>query len=288
METALIICRCLHFTALMLLAGGTVLFPMLLGKRAVPGFWRPLRIGLAIVVALTAVAWLDLLAVVLAGDWGAAVDPAVVGSVLFDTQFGHLWVWRLGLSLALVLGAAWPWSAGILALPLLASLALTGHAIRETGLIGVLHVANQMVHLVAAGLWLGGLGVLAVVLADSRRKEVPPLERALRRFSGIGYGAVAGILATGIVNIRFVMDGAASFLNTSYGIVLLVKIILVLSMVALALANRFVLTPALGSMPDSARKQLGWSVGIEFALGLAVLAVVSLLGTMSPPSDGMG
>jgi putative copper resistance protein D len=285
MENALIFCRFLHFGTLMTLAGGTVLFPVLTAG-AVPGFWRPVRIGLAVAVAVTTVAWLLLLSAVLVGDWLAALDPASIGAVLFDTQFGHLWLWRLGFAAALVLISPWQAPTALLSALLLASLALTGHAVRESGIVGLLHEANQAVHLIAAGLWIGGLGVLAATIAWGRRDGIGLLDRALRRFSGLGYTAVGAILATGIVNIRFVIDTRASFANTAYGIVLLVKIILVMGMLALAMTNRFVLTSALASAPAATRRRLLWSVGIELALGLAVVAAVSVLGTLSPPSDG--
>jgi putative copper resistance protein D len=63
-----------------------------------------------------------------------------------------------------------------------------------------------------------------------------------------------------------------------------VKLALVMLMVALAIANRVVLAPQLaaeGAHPGALRA-LRYSVAAKQAMGLAVLAIVALLGTIDP------
>ena len=66
---------------------------------------------------------------------------------------------------------------------------------------------------------------------------------------------------------------------------LLAKIGLAAAMGALALANRFWITPALKRGGDRSLwlGRLHLQVSVEFALGLAVLAAAGVLGAMSPP-----
>jgi putative copper resistance protein D len=81
-----------------------------------------------------------------------------------------------------------------------------------------------------------------------------------------------------------------SSLDTAYGQVLLAKLGVFGAMLALAGANRFLLTPRLSATLDgrghlrTAVSALRASVLIETALGFVVLAMVAWLGVLPPPS----
>jgi putative copper resistance protein D len=77
-----------------------------------------------------------------------------------------------------------------------------------------------------------------------------------------------------------------SLFGMRYGQLLLVKIGLFLAMVALAGANRFLLVPSLSNESErgKALSHLRGHVLLEQILGVAVLAIVSGLGTMAPPA----
>lgn len=72
-----------------------------------------------------------------------------------------------------------------------------------------------------------------------------------------------------------------------YERLLLLKLVLVGGMLMLATINRFQLTPRLagqGAMTGvaTARSALRWSISLEFALAMAVLALVAWLGALYP------
>jgi copper resistance protein D len=100
--------------------------------------------------------------------------------------------------------------------------------------------------------------------------------------------AVALLLVTGIVNSSLLIGSVEALLGTLYGNILLVKICLFTIMVSLALANRLWLMPRIKASPslrdDGTRimNALWRNVLAEQGLGLCVLAVVSVLGTMPP------
>jgi putative copper export protein len=75
--------------------------------------------------------------------------------------------------------------------------------------------------------------------------------------------------------------------DTPYGRLLAVKIILFLAMVVVALINRFRLMPRI-SRDVAALGALGRTVALEQVLGLLILAVVSVLGTLPPGVHGVG
>ncbi|MBK5548335.1 copper homeostasis membrane protein CopD [Pseudomonas fluorescens] len=280
MATLLVLCRFLHFIVVLLMFGACVFRPWLLGAEPQPTLDRQLlRIhrALAGLGLGSGVAWLLLITASMAGSWEAALQPATVQLVLGKTFFGQVWVWHLLLNLLLVIVLIKPWP--LLRLPLsallLATLAPVGHGAMLNGLSGQLLILNQVVHLVCVGAWLGGLLLLVLIL---RQSPTHALQAILKRFSGVGYGLVAGLLVTGLINVR-VLTGQLwpTPLFTGFALILLIKVLLVLGMLALALLNRLRIEHGeqrLGSLKAS--------VMLEWLLGVCAVAAVSLLGTLPP------
>jgi putative copper resistance protein D len=284
MHEGLILCRFLHFGAVLLLFGvgafRTLLFvPYLLPFETSPAGRRLSRllVWLAAVALLTAVAWLMLTAAYLSSDWNGAINPSTVGRVLSNTWFGHVWVIHLLLN-ALVVILNLRVKPGILLVLntlLLMTLAPVGHGAMFDGLKGQLLILNQMLHLLGVGAWLGGLLMLALLLKDDHSVD---LAAVLRRFSGIGYGLVAVIIATGLINVRALSGGfwpEPAF--AGFGLVLAVKVTMVLGMLVLAALNR-----QLAHADDLPVRRLRLSVMLEGLLSAGALAAVSLLGTLPP------
>lgn len=237
----------------------------------------------AVIAVLTALAWLLLESASMGGAWGFAIDQDAVRTVLTDTAFGRLWLGRLPLAVLVCL-TAWFWRRLSFALPplaalLLASLALTGHAIMNTGWLSLVHPLNQALHLLAAGLWLGGLVPLGLLLAGSDRSLA---DRALRRFSDLAFVAVLVVLGSGVFNAWLLVGSFPALIATNYGATLLVKLALVGTMITLALSNRFLLLPSLAARHDAALSRLERNVLLEIILGALVLAAASLLGNLPP------
>jgi len=280
MATLLVLCRFLHFIVVLLMFGACVFRPWLLGAEPQPALDRRLlRItrALAWVGLFSGVAWLLLITASMAGSWDAALQPATVQLVLGKTFFGQVWAWHLLFNLLLVLALIKPWPA--LRLPLIALLLVTlapvGHGAMLDGLSGQLLILNQVVHLACVGTWLGGLLVLVLILRQPQGHRLEPI---LRRFSGVGYGVVVGLLVTGLINVR-VLTGQLwpTPLFSGFALILLIKVMLVLGMLALALLNRLRIERC-----EERVGSLRASVMLEWALGIGAVAAVSLLGTLPP------
>ncbi len=280
MATLLVLCRFVHFIVVLLMFGACVFRPLLLGATPQPVLDRQLlRItrALAWIGLVSGVTWLLLITASMAGSWDAALHLSTVQLVLGKTFFGQVWVWHLLLNLLLVIALVKPWP--VLRLPvialLLATLAPVGHGAMLNGPSGQLLILNQVVHLFSVGAWLGGLMLLVLVL---RQPHGYAVESILRRFSGVGYGLVAGLLVTGLINVR-VLTGQfwPTPLFSGFALILLIKVLLVLGMLALALLNRLRIERCeerLGSLKAS--------VMVEWLLGVSAVAAVSLLGTLPP------
>jgi copper resistance protein D len=311
MNEPLVIARAVHLAATLLLAGVLafrcfVAAPVFHAKPG-PAIEAVLRVRLAWTVwtafaaaLASGAAWLVALAAEI-GDVTIA-DAVVQGwpsLVLTDTAFGNVWMLRLALAtlLAVVLLAAEgkfivDMVSALLAAALAASIAWTGHAAGMEGIDGDIHLASDAAHLIAAGAWLGALWPLAILLGAARRAG-DPVSAAVayattRRFSVLGMISVAVILASGVVNTYEILGLSAFSLGTVYNRLLLAKIGLFLAMVAIAAVNRRRLTPRLsGATGDgSAMRQLQVNSLTETALGLLILAIVAVLGRMTPHMHG--
>lgn len=303
-ELGLILARFVHYAATTTLAGASF-FPLYACTGAEPetlARWRrKLLVGAAVVALLSGLAWFAFAVANMSGAIADLADSEVVLSVLRDTGFGIVWVMRMAVALAVVVMAASQASpqAGVgrdlvtslLAAGLLASLAGVGHTQVEEGWANVLHVTADAAHLLAAGAWLGGLAPLAFVLVWYARPKAGALdvEHVLLRFSGMGYGAVATLVGTGLLNSWLLIGSVSGLFQTTYGRVLFAKLALFTAMLVLAAANRFWLVPGMEAAsvtgPGSHefwRRRLRNHVLSEQALGLLVLLCVSVLGTIRP------
>jgi len=303
MADALIALRFLHFAAAMA-SFGVAAFRLyaFAGETASANAARAtfdrrlarLTLASAVLTLVSALAIAPCIAGSMAGSVSAGFEPRVLEAALFGTDFGHAWCPHLLLAVLLVALSALPerhefaGATTAMALLVLASLGWVGHAAMEQGLEGIAHRLNQAVHLAAGGIWLGGLLPLGLLL---RRATGPggaafePLARAaLPHFSQMGYIAVALVALTGMVNTVLLVGSFDGLVATPYGRLLLVKLALVAAMVALALGNRFRLLPLLREAADAVPplRALWRSVAAEQALGLAILAVVAVLGTWPP------
>ncbi|WP_447919791.1 copper homeostasis membrane protein CopD [Achromobacter aegrifaciens] len=291
MLAAFALCRFLATPSSVLLFGASAMLA-LSGSRSLSlsmeaALRRLLRAAAATGV-LAVLCLLPLQAVSIAEDWRAATDLGMLGTVAFQTRYGLAWCLRMVavlLVLAVVLRAD-PGRGRLRAVvtgAALLSLGLSGHAAMEEGWAGYAHAANDMLHCLAAGFWLGSLPVFLLLL---RRWQEPARRqdalRAVMRFSNAGHVAVAVLLISGIVNAALILRSATLELASSYQQVLAAKILLALAMVALAVINRYRWVPRIRGAPDMALRRIRRNTIAELCAGGAVLLLVGLLGLLPP------
>jgi len=91
------------------------------------------------------------------------------------------------------------------------------------------------VHLIGASIWVGGSIFLGIVLVPVLKSHTKTLEEMValmvkigRRFNKITVPAFAALIATGIYNSRAFFGEPDALVDTTYGFILLIKIILVI------------------------------------------------------------
>lgn len=282
----LVIVRTVHFAACTVALGTLVL--ALLGRRgfAMERRCRWLALAALAVAGVSGAVWLLLIARnILDVPFAEVFDGGGLASVALDTRFGRIACLRLALALlaaGLVLRRGPGWPALMAATALIGSIAWTGHAGAGTGASGLIHIISDVVHLVAAGAWLGALPALAWLLLRARAE---PAQAALaagvtRRFGMVALIAVAALLGSGIVNTAFLVGWPADPFATTYARALALKVALFAAMLGLAAVNRFRLTPALPK--PRAFGVLAGTVMAETVLGLGTLLIAGFLGTRPP------
>ena len=296
-ETGLIIAHFLHYAAAMALFGVS-LFPLYAcagrnDPQTVPqaSWLRSVQFRFALTATISGVFWLAFVAANMTGSLTSAFDPEALRSVITDMLFGKVWAARLLIAASLVGLTGYSLFSTKKTLPtrlsivltgaLLATLAGTGHTMHSEGTARWLHIAADSGHLLAAGAWFGGLFALGNILAT----RTPDATAVLRRFSGMGYVAVAVLVGSGLINSWYLVGSATNLLATPYGQLLLVKLGFFSGMLMLAAANRFWLMPALARDANQvliAKDRLRRHVIGEQALGVLVITLVSLLGTLEP------
>lgn len=285
----------------LLVATGTVLFSVafLPGDHAVAGARARLRVvarGAALVATLAWWTAVPLVALYQLGlSWSALGDGAT-WSALSAAEYAVPAAVTVGLVLAAgALPAAAP-DRGRAVLVLLGcgvalvAPALTGHT--RAASPGALVVGVDVLHLVAASLWLGGLVAVALALGDlAARDDLGGM--VLARFSTWASGVLVVLALSGTVVGWRVAGSWSALLDTGYGALLLVKVGLVLVAVALAAWNRFVLLPRLRAVTRRRERRdaaalLVRTILAEAGVLVAVLVVTGFLVDRSPEPEGTG
>lgn len=317
----LIWARLVHFAATMAVTGaifflGFVCEPAFrqagTGGGLLAGMRRQLAaiswVGLGLALA-SGVAWLLLLSAQMVDlPLAQAWSEGAPGTILSETDFGQAWTIRL--VLAALVAASLPWLATsnpvlsrqramvaiLFAAALVGTLAWAGHAGAGTGVRGGVHLAADILHLVAAAAWVGALLPLALLLraaaAAADQTSLAVARAAVLRFSTLGIVSVGTLFGSGLVNTWVLAGSIPALVNTDYGRLLLIKIALFLVMLAFAAVNRLWLTPQLtfSSGTDTVKgalRRVNRNTLIEAILGAIVIAVVSILGTMPSGLDAL-
>ncbi|OGB13549.1 MAG: hypothetical protein A3E51_20785 [Burkholderiales bacterium RIFCSPHIGHO2_12_FULL_67_38] len=256
----------------------------------------------------------------------SALRWADISRLLENSRFGIVWQARQAIVLALLILlvarnrlVAWSGERGfdallfILAVMHATAAVLTGHgaATEPIWLAG----SGHLVHLLAAGLWAGGLPTLILGLRLAARSDDPEARThfatALRRFSVVATASVLLLVVSGSV-IGYLQLGAprqwpgggdgllaglftllertaAPLIASNYGLLVLAKISLLVPVLLVAARVRFVCMPRVGDIRFDQRAALAGAahlVRVELAVVLLILlAAATISGTLPAAHD---
>lgn len=289
MSVSYVVLRFVLIILLMLLSGSMLssrlLAPAPLGLRlqtCVMPYWRA---GACVLLAATVLGFFLQCASVGEG-WQDGLNPAV-WLALSGTAMGKAWLWQAVFALGSVLFICSDRLRSILAclvclLLQMAGFASIGHAAMGEGFSGLLLQVGQIVHVLAAGWWTGGL--IPVVMAMSFARQ-PGLRQsaitALVRFSRYGHLAVALVLMTGAIDSVLIV-GPNWSLSSAYIRLLVLKMGLVAVMVGIALYNRYWLVPRFRREGPAAWAHFVSLTRVELGLAVAVILLACIFASLEP------
>ena len=242
---------------------------------------------------------------------------APLRTLLFQTRYGETWWLRSGATILLgivLLARGRTQLAGRAALLLnaLGALSIEGVFLayslnsHEAALTSdtTLATAVNLIHLTAAGFWLGGLGQFVLVV-PLLLKQLDPVERlrflagAVPRFSTMAIVSVVALFATGIYQAVRQAYGWSALWETGWGRTLDLKLLLIVPLLLLGALNLLIVRPALTRAVLSKEETRRWrwlhpghlqrsflsAVAAESLLGAVILVVVGVLVNQPPPQQ---
>ena len=231
---------------------------------------------------------------------GAMPSPDILFRYVTMTQSGKVWLLRESYGVLLALVTVWLRRSKarvihvrlvfFLALALVAGRSFSSHAVAVKDGTS-LAVAADAVHLIATGLWGGGLLSLFWVFYRRTKQLALPLSWAadtVRRFSRLALGSVAILLLTGLYQSWIQVGNLNTLLGTDYGRVLTLKLALFLAMLGLGAVNFFSTGPRLFRASQREPQERSGArvalirIGAESFLALLIFFVTGLL-TVLPP-----
>ena len=279
---------------------------------AVSNRFSSIALTAIIVVILAQIAQIALQSAIAFDDAFAAIDPTRVFDVLTQSDWGRFWSWRFTAAVlaALTLSAAIqtrkttarslkddelediPFTTetlfGIATLAIggiyLLLISLTSHNAATPTDIRWFAVATDLIHVLAATTWVGGIAYLLVASIHAIRSDDKifriVLLRFATRFAPLAIFATAVLVASGIVS-SLMQVTILEALNTPYGRVLGAKIVLLAILIALAIRNNRSVAKSTRSGVAHTRT-LRRYITLELAIAFAVLLATAGLASLEP------
>lgn len=241
--------------------------------------------------------------------WLTGISPEAIKSIILVTPWGSAWLIRQMLILGLLgllcykslRGRIWGISlvfADLFILGAMLAQSMMSHAAGAAN--PLIPILLNFIHLIAAGVWIGGLlalcvGLLPVLLKD-REGFIVATRAAWGPFSRLALAGVMLVLISGIFNTGQRVASFDALILTSYGRVLLTKIILVLFTGLIGLVNSILLHPKITAPKIFGKKLEGRPAWLDFSrfpktvlaeasLGILVILFAGILTTL-PPARG--
>ena len=211
------------------------------------------------------------------GDFASIIDRAVLSFTLHTKAGSASLLAFLGF-VTFVIGGYFPerirrlmaiFACGML----LTSFVMVGHATKGGAVIQII----LLVHLLGVAFWLGALLPFRWMCHNESDEEITVIAPLFGRIAIFYVGA---LVSAGLVMAVVHLGAASALISTRYGNILLVKLVMVSSLLALAAWNKFRLVPLLVQNPAIGRKKFQRIVGYEIGVAMMILLLSGLLTTL--------
>ena len=217
----------------------------------------------------------------LTGDLSGMTDPMMLG-ILWSGPVGTALILQLvgfGLIAVAAIDRSWAKWIGLAGVAMLVfSFGQVGHVLQLDADWGLLLL---LVHLAGLAFWIGSL---APLYRATRRHDLAAAASLAHGFGQAAIVIVPVLLIAGAVCAALLLRDLGALFGTTYGQVLMIKIVLVGAILTLAALNKYRFVPAMQAGDTSAAAHLQRSIVIEAALiGLVLIATSILTSVLSLP-----
>ncbi|HSE82811.1 MAG TPA: CopD family protein [Gaiellaceae bacterium] len=211
---------------------------------------------------------------------------------VLETRYGEVILIQSGLAATLALTALGIRHAASrdrrllagLTLVLGACLAVTPSFSGHASTLGALGLTSDVVHVVSAAIWTGGLALmlLGLLLAGDNRWLLAMT--CVPRFSNMAVLSVVALIAAGITSAYLQVRTWSGLWETEYGLLLMAKIVLLLPLLALGAYNNRYAVPRCksGIASPLERRRFLRVTAVELGIMAAIVAVTAVLINAEP------
>jgi copper transport protein len=211
---------------------------------------------------------------------------------VLETDYGEVMLMQSALAATLALTALAlryaesrdrrPLSA--LTLLLAVGLSLTPSFSGHARALGGLGLVSDILHVISAALWTGGLAFLVLALLTAEADRWPLATRSVPRFSNMAVGSVVALLTAGIVSAYLQLRTWTALWDNTYGLLVLTKIVLVVPLLALGAYNNRYAVPRLkaGMASVLERRRFLRATGAELSIMVVIVGVTAVLVNQEP------
>lgn len=213
--------------------------------------------------------------------FSTAVQPSKMFPAIAQVEMADAWRWTAIIAVVIAIWSRvvlrWWWAPIILGAALLGlmPLAFSGHS--SAGGNHDVATNSLVLHLVGASLWAGGLFAL---LAHARRKGAYT-DVAARRFSAVATVCFVVVAISGVIN-SLVRVSLSDLLSTTYGRLIVAKIVALILLGVFGWLQRRRALPDLAADPHSPRTLIRFAGG-EIIIFAATFGLAVGLGRTPPP-----
>lgn len=183
----------------------------------------------------------------------------------------------------------------IVAIILVFTFPLTGHAfgISSGKFIAMI---SHLLHIVAGGIWFGGLFGLLVTTGRKHRVALTmnDTNAMIRRFSRIALPLMLMVITSGVILAVTRLYNWQQLFQTTYGQIIIVKSLLLLLVLVIAGFHRRIFMPRIEAASQrgeeeqtKAKRRFHNGVRIEISLAILLILFAGMLSSTSPPEEGI-
>ena len=152
------------------------------------------------------------------------------------------------------------------------SFIIIGHSTKD----GILTQSLVIIHLIGLSYWIGSLLPLKKMCNIADFDE---LKTIAQRFGSYAIFYILILLIAGSIFSYILLGNISSLFNTSYGNILLIKIVSATFLISLGALNKLFLVPKLNINNEITIRKLKKSINVEIIIVLIILFLTSLLTT---------